>query len=226
MKTIGTKLKPDNELFLKSIKENRHAMVGPAALWEMKRDFQFQFLKSRGLVPQHSLFDLGCGTLRGGIPLISYLYESHYFGFEVREEVLNEGRKELKEAGLEVKNPTLIHASNITKLNFAHKFDYVWAFSVLIHMSDHVLANTLDFVSKHLLDDGVFYVNVNMGERHDSNWKGFPIVWRTLEFYNRQCSENGLMLTDLGSLRDQRHVAGVESQDQQRMLKITKHPHL
>jgi cyclopropane fatty-acyl-phospholipid synthase-like methyltransferase len=116
--------------------ESRHAMVGPPSLWEMKRDFQIQFLKSMNLKPDNYFLDIGCGTLRGGIPLIAYLYEGHYFGLEAREEVLDEGRKELHEAGLEWKSPMLFHCPDISQAIINRKFDYIWAFSVFIHMTD------------------------------------------------------------------------------------------
>src|SRR5215470_4161956 len=94
--------------FIKSLtqskEERRHALVGASHLWKMKRDFQIQFLKTMALQPQHYLLDLGCGTLRGGIPLIGYLDEGHYTGVEVREATLKEARKELRDADLEKKN--------------------------------------------------------------------------------------------------------------------------
>ena len=207
---------------MQSKEERRHAMVGPAHLWEMKRDFQILFLKDMGLKPEHYLFDVGCGTLRGGIPLISYLQSSHYFGAEVRAEAIEEGRKELREAGLEGKTPTLLVSPDISQLVVNRKFDFIWAFSVLIHMSNDILNNTLSFVHKHLSDDGIFYANVNIGERKEANWQGFPVVGRTLEFYTEQCAMNGLAVTDIGAIKDYGHVSNVESQDAQRMLKITR----
>lgn len=73
----------------------RHRLVGSPRLWEMKRRFQFDFLVCRGLVPDDHLLDLGCGTLRGGIPLIAYLDPGHYTGIDVRSEAIDEGRLEL-----------------------------------------------------------------------------------------------------------------------------------
>ena len=96
------------------------------------------------------------------------------------------------------------------------------AFSVLFQMSDEILDQTFGFVGKHLAEGGVFYANVNIGERNNSYWQGFPVVWRSLEFYSHKCSKNGLVLTDLGPLKDHGHFSNVESQDSQRMLKITK----
>lgn len=222
MKNTFAALKHHLGSVMQSNKERRHHLVGPSSLWMMKRDFQIQFLKNMGLKPEHYLFDVGCGTLRGGIPIIEYLNEGHYFGAEVRAEVLEEGQKELRDAGLDIKNSTLIHSPDISKLSIDQKFDFIWAFSVLIHMNDDILRNTLKFVSNHLLDNGAFYTNVNIGEKNEGNWKEFPVVWRTIEFYAHECSQKGLSLVDIGSLKSHGHKSNVKSQDSQRMLKITK----
>jgi cyclopropane fatty-acyl-phospholipid synthase-like methyltransferase len=93
-------------------------MVGPAHLWELKRCFQEDFLRVRGLAPEHHLLDIGCGTLRGGIPLIAHLEPGHYCGVEVRAEVLEEAHKELTEAGLEHRAPRLVLCEDIASLAF------------------------------------------------------------------------------------------------------------
>ena len=201
-------------------KERRHSLVGPAHLWKMKRDFQIKFLKDMNLKPDHYLLEIGCGTLRGGIPLIDYLKDGHYFGAEIRAEALEEGRKELREAGLEGKNPTLLLSPDISKLVVDRKFDYIWAFSVLIHMYDEILNDTLSFVRSHLLEEGVFYANVKYGEKADGHWQGFPVVTRNFDFYHQACSKNGLVVTDIGPIKNFGHITNIEEQDNNRMLKI------
>ena len=129
---------------------NRHALVGPPHLWRMKRDFQIEFLKKVGLSSGHYLLDLGCGTLRGGTPIISYLQVGHYFGVDVRAEVLIEADKELREEGLLDKKPMLMYASDLSTLFIDQKFDFIWAFSVLIHMTDSVLSDALSFIRNQL----------------------------------------------------------------------------
>src|SRR5262245_53296883 len=218
LKALGRRNWP----LMQTKQERRHALVGPAHLWEMKRDFQIRFLKDMRLNPGQYLFDIGCGTLRGGIPLIDYLQDGHYFGVEVRAAVLEEGRKELREAGLEGKNPTLLLSPDISQLTVDRKFDYLWAFSVLIHMNDTILHDTVAFVSRHLSKDGAFYGNVKVGERNEGHWQGFPVVQRPFDFYREACATNGLAVADLGSLKELGHVANVEAQDSQRMLRITK----
>jgi len=188
----------------------------------MKREFQIKFLKQVGLKPEHRLLDIGCGTLRGGIPIIEYLENGRYSGIEYREEVLDEGRKELRESGLAHKQPSLIAAKDISELNLGKKFDYIWAFSVLIHMKDNILYDTLKVIRQHLADTGCFYANVNIGDHPGGEWQGFPVVWRKLNFYEDACSNAGLKIEDIGPIKNFGHISRDAAQDKQRMLKIWK----
>lgn len=180
----------------------RHALVGPAGAWEQKRQYQVAFLRRMGLQSRQTLLDLGCGTLRGGIPLIDYLDAGNYVGVEVRPEVLAEGRLELAESELEVKQPLLVDCDDLSRLSLGRTFDVVWAFSVLIHMEDGILHVALSAVRRHLADDGVFYANVNVGVRPDGNWQGFPVVTRDWPFYEQAFRSHGLAVTDIGAVVD------------------------
>ena len=219
------RLKKKVESVLYNPAEKRHAMVGPAKLWKTKRDFQIQFLRRIGLKPDHYFLEIGCGTLRGGVPIIDYLDSARYYGIEARANVLEEGKKELAEANLLQKVPVLIAAEDISTVKLNQEFDYIWAFSVLIHMKDEILKDCFSFVSKHLKSDGYFYANVNTSTGPDGEWKGedflFPIVHRSLEFYKEACAINGLKLTTVGKLRDLGHITKTQSDDHQ-MLKISK----
>jgi len=200
----------------------RHGLVGPSDLWAMKRRFQFRFLTAQGLRPEQRLLDIGCGTLRGGIPLIEYLQTGHYAGFEARAEVLEEGRKELAEAGLEHKRPRLIHASDPAEVQLEEPVDVAWAFAVLIHMSDEVADACMALVARSLTERGEFYANVNPGERRDGSWGEFPLVTRPLEFYQRLAEAHGLVMSEVGSLREVGHRTGSAVQDQQVMLRFRR----
>lgn len=188
----------------------------------MKRSFQFQFLTSRGLQPEHRLLDIGCGTLRGGIPLIEYLQTSHYTGVEARAEVLEEGRKELADSGLEHKHPLLIHAAHPAQIQPEAPFDFAWAFSVLIHMPDEVVDAYLGFVSDELAEDGEFYANVALGDRPEGEWQGFPVVFRPRATYERWAASHGLVVDDVGTLDTLGHQMG--SGDRMMMLRFTRAP--
>jgi len=109
-------------------------MVGPASEWTVKRDFQIGFLKDHGLQPSDRLADIGCGTLRGGIPVIAYLDEGCYNGFEVRADALEEARRELADNHLEHKRPMLTQSDDLGSLHLDERFDVIWAFSVFVQM--------------------------------------------------------------------------------------------
>jgi hypothetical protein len=147
------------------------------------------------------------------------------FGIEARHEVLDEGRKDLQESKLGDKEPALIAAPDTSSLNLERKFDYIWAFSVLIHMEDRILCDTLRFIRRHLRDNGCFYGNVDVSNRPDRNWQGFPVVARSLQFYEETCSRNGLHVRDLGLLTELGHPKPSKSDQRpgiHRVLKIWK----
>lgn len=199
----------------------RHAAVGPAHKWHIIRQFQINFLKKQGLEPRHWLIDIGCGTLRGGIPLIKYLDNNHYTGIEVREDVLQLGRDELRQAGLEYKQPQLVHSTGLSVLQLGHHAEYVWAFSVLIHMDDDAFNACLAFVCTHLTPSGSFYGDVSIGEGDEGNWQGFPIVRRSMKWYTRTAERFGLTLEDLGSLKELGHDDDRPNPQTRRMLRFS-----
>ncbi len=207
---------------LKSKQERRHALVGAPDVWKQARAFQFQFLKDQGLEKTDKLMDIGCGTLRGGIPMIQYLDEGNYYGMDVRDEVLEEGRDEIRIAKLADKNPNLISFNHFSEVELNVKFNVMFAYSVLIHLEDQIAESCFQFVSKSLADNGVFYANVNIAEHADGNWVGFPIVFRSHEFYANLAAKNGMKVDIMGSVLELGHNTGKKMDRQQIMLKFTK----
>ncbi|MGZ4480933.1 MAG: SAM-dependent methyltransferase [Gaiellales bacterium] len=205
--------------WLTSSKARRHSKVGPIRMWEEKRAFQIDFLlHEAGLRPEQHLLDLGCGTLRGGIPIIQHLEAGGYTGIEARPEVLEDARRELRDHNLEHKRPVLMACDQLDGVDLDRRFDVVWSFAVLIHMSDDVLDAALRFVRRHLGDDGDFYANVNVERRRDTTWVGFPNVARPITFYTERAAEAGLTVEDLGTLASLGHAPGMG--EHQHMLRM------
>ncbi|MDP2240438.1 MAG: hypothetical protein Q8K18_09800 [Burkholderiales bacterium] len=61
-----------------------------------------------------------------------------------------------------------------------------------------------------------------VGPATDEKWQGFPVVYRSLDFYIEAGFKNGLRVSDPGTLKSFGHITGIETQDIQRMLRITK----
>ena len=136
--------------------------------------------------------------------------------------MLNEGKKELLEHGLKNKNPQLICFKEFSELSFNHKFDVLFAFSVLIHMEDPIVEKCIAFVSSVIDQKGTFYANVNLASNSDNNWQGFPVVYRTMDFYSELANKYNLKVSSVGVLKDLGHVSGQELADKQMMLAFTK----
>lgn len=202
----------------------RHGLVGPAHMWRKKRAFQINFLKKHGLQPHHRLIDVGCGTLRGGIPIIDYLDAENYTGLDVREMVLEEARMELVESGLEHKQPRLALSDDFDSLELGAPFDYVWGYAVLIHMTDDISAACMRMVSRHLRVGGRFYANVYFSDRQEGRWDQFPVVFRSLDFYSQMAQSNNFEMRVLGTLTSLGHHCG-HSGDYTQMLEFTRVDH-
>ena len=62
------------------------------------------------------------------------------------------------------KSRTLIHVTDMKNLQLPRHFDIVWAFSVVIHLTDELLLECFDLASRHLTPSGVLYANVSIGD--------------------------------------------------------------
>jgi len=184
--------------------EQRHSLAGPVELWDTQRQFQIAFLKEHGLKPHHTLLDFGCGPLRGGIPIIKYLNNGNYYGVDRNREALAEAEKELEENKLEHKLPTLTNNKNLETLKLNKAFDFIWAFSVAIHMKDNVFETFIAFISNHLKRNGVLYMNVNIGERRTGGrFLTFRTYVRPLNFYRDILSKHNLKIIDSETTQNQ-----------------------
>jgi SAM-dependent methyltransferase len=189
----------------------RHALAGPEGhpgVWRAKRDFQYGFLRRMGLARSDRLLEIGCGTLRGGLPLIDFLEAGNYCGIEAREPVLREAHKELAEAALTHKRPVLLQAADLASVHLGTTFRIVWAFAVLQHMPDETLRGALRCAREHMDREGLFFASVNLAEtRRERTWREFPDIARPLHEYLALAEAAGLVAEDLGPLTDWGHPA-------------------
>jgi len=202
--------------------ELRHALVGRPDLWPMKRAFQIDFLRRQGLRTSDRLLDIGCGSLRGGAALIAYLDPAGYCGIDVRESVLAEAREELRREKLQGRRAELVLAPDMTVLDLGRRFDVLWAFSVLFHLSDPVLEGCMAMVARHIEEKGVFFANVIVGDGPPGQWQGFPVASRPLSFYQELAHRHGLEAQAMATLAQCGHDSGDPSQDSQIMMRFAR----
>jgi cyclopropane fatty-acyl-phospholipid synthase-like methyltransferase len=180
-------------------------MVGRADEFELKRAFQIRFLLEHGLKPGVNLVDIGCGVLRGGLPIIRELDPDRYCGIDVRAECIRMAKREVRRAKLMHKKPTLLHSADLRSIRLERRFDVAWAFSVVFHLTDDALTDVFAFVSAHLNENGEFFANANLGVKPDGSWREFPVRWRTLDEYRTAAQSFGFSVESLGTLESLGH---------------------
>ena len=67
---------------------HRNFVGGNDHYWDSISSLQFELLKAKGLKPTHTLFDIGCGSLRAGIRFINYLDQDRYIGIDKHIELV------------------------------------------------------------------------------------------------------------------------------------------
>ena len=109
-------------------------------LWKELGRLQIDFLVSQGLQPHHTLVDIGCGALRGGLFFVQYLAPGHYYGLDINHSLIEAGKMELEKAGLRERQPHLLVNDQFGLSAFGVMFDFALAQSLFTHLCwNHVL---------------------------------------------------------------------------------------
>jgi len=147
--------------------------VGPPEMYETLGLHQFELLKACGLRPNHSLLDIGCGSLRAGKFFIPYLDKGNYAGVEPNREILEEGiRHNLDQGTIEEKNPTFSNDDQFTLTSFNRRFDFILAHSILTHAARHQIEKCFAEAQQVVTATSLFFANYNKGKSDYSgaNW--------------------------------------------------------
>lgn len=135
-------------------KEHRSFVGG---MWDEIGALQLDFMKGRGLEPDHDFLDVGCGALRGGVHFVRYLEAGRYYGLDLNPSLLKAGELELEEAGLARKDVTLLASDKFEAGRFGVAFDRAIAVSLLTHLPLNHIVRCLTEVGRALKSEGEFY---------------------------------------------------------------------
>ncbi len=116
--------------------EDPQAAIG--GMWEEIGQLQFDYLRNDGLRPDHSMLDIGCGTLRGGRHFIAWLSPGKYTGLEISSNALAEASRLIQREGLAEKHASLVlnAGMGLRFEEFKGTFDVVLAQSVFTHLTE------------------------------------------------------------------------------------------
>jgi SAM-dependent methyltransferase len=145
--------------------DDYRSWVGPRRSFDIKGAGQFSLLTLSGLREDHTLLDIGCGSLRAGRLFLSYLAPGNYFGIEPAEWVLQEGIRELLgQEFIEIRRPTFSSDANFTLTTFGREFDYLVAHSVFSHTSLAQMRRCFEQAQQVVKPTSLFFATFAVGD--------------------------------------------------------------
>ena len=193
-------------VFVPSLREQRRLddMIGPEGHWEAMKTYQISLLKGAGLEPRHTLLDIGCGPLSGGLAFIPYLEPGNYFGVDVRRSAIEEAWVQVKKAGFAEKKPVLVVSETFGARELeAQKFDFVWASQITYHLDERQLNDCLGWVSSCLKPDGRFladFISIPDLVKPEKRWHEFSFHFHSFDAVRKLCSKHELEVSNLGDI--------------------------
>lgn len=179
---------------------DRHyrAFVGPTHRYDLMSANQFMVLCRLELREDHTLLDIGCGSLRAGRLLMAYLLPGRYFGIEPESWVLDEGiREEVGREFINLKRPTFDHNREFELGVFGRRFDFMLAQSIFTHTPITQIRKCFAEAASALAPNGLFAATFKRG---DNEYGGDAWIYPDQAHYTeetiaRLATEAGLCAT-------------------------------
>ena len=132
------------------------AFVGPPTQYDFMGATQFRLLCALGLRSHHSLLDFGCGSLRAGRFLISYLNQGKYFGIDPNEWLIRDGiENEIGNDLVRIKKPQFDYNAKFATDVFGMQFDFIIAQSMFSHAGRDIVNIALKNFKESLTPSGL-----------------------------------------------------------------------
>ena len=169
-----------DEKWYKKTKEQKDykSYVGPKHMYDIMGDLQTKLLINIGLKNNHSVLDVGCGSLRAGIQIIPIA--KSYTGVEPETWALKEGFKKCVDVhGIRIikhKKPQF----HKTIDNVKGKYDYIMLHSIFSHAPVKLIKEYLDKLKDYLKVNGKIIFTYVPGKQ---NYKGNEFVYPGLVTY-------------------------------------------
>ena len=137
---------------------HRAYVGGDGAMWETIGQLQLDMLRSKGLGPEHHLYDIACGALRLGVKAIPYLEAGHYHGLEKERDLIEAALEhELAPDLREQKRPELVISPSFEFEKFSVDPDFAIAQSLFTHLTPDLINLCFAKLRPRMKANSVFY---------------------------------------------------------------------
>jgi cyclopropane fatty-acyl-phospholipid synthase-like methyltransferase len=144
------------EYINKRLGEDPKEAIG--GLWRELGNLQFNFLVKKGLKPDNTLLDVGCGTLRGGRKFIDYLDPQKYYGIDISAKAIMLGVDSISSEKFAYKMPRFIVNKDLKFREFNREiFDYILAQSVFTHLPKECIEECFENIKFVMHNKSKFY---------------------------------------------------------------------
>jgi SAM-dependent methyltransferase len=156
----------DEQQMRQAVQEGRHREV-IGGLWDEIGALQFEFLKARGMKPEHKLLDLGCGSGRLAVQAVPYLQPECYYGMDISPALLSAARREIERAGYgnKISDRSLYATADFCPSPQMPSFDFGIAQSVFTHLPLNCLTFALNAIRRNFEPGGRFFATFFVAPR-------------------------------------------------------------
>ena len=141
------------------------AYVGPPEQYDFLGATQFRLLCTLGLRATHQVLDFGCGSLRAGRLIMSYLDPGCYYGIEPNAWLIDEAvSRQLGEDFIRLKAPSFDHNDRFDTDVFGCQFDFIVAQSIFSHTGPDLVRAGLGSFAAALKPGGLIAATFIHGE--------------------------------------------------------------
>jgi SAM-dependent methyltransferase len=148
--------------------------------WEEHGPLQLAFLKSRGLKPESTLLDFGCGTGRFARHAVPYLNDGNYTGIDISQGAIGHCLELAEKEGWHEKAPLFLLGDGTFKVVAAERtqFDFIWMHSVFTHLPPEIIQGLLQELSQMRFGEFCFtYKRRDSAVRTGLKQFGYPPQW-------------------------------------------------
>jgi SAM-dependent methyltransferase len=149
-----------------------------------------------GMREKHRVLDFGCGSLRSGRLVMTYLAPGRYYGIDPNKWLIDAAiEQEVGRSLIELKKPRFAFHSDGVMTSFGTEFDFIHAHSVLTHASPQLAREFFSQAGKVLARDGLAIATFLRGDTdYEGEWAYPDIIPYRLETLTRWASDAGLQL--------------------------------
>jgi SAM-dependent methyltransferase len=157
MQDITTRQLPDAEArALGAGSDHYTAFVGPPSQYDLMGASQFMLLLTLGLRDHHRVLDFGCGSLRAGRFLITYLQQGKYYGLEPNSWLIDDAiDRQIGRDQINIKSPTFYKFTDFTADKCENNFDFIIAQSIFSHSGTDFIEKMLREFQRSLAESGL-----------------------------------------------------------------------